>query len=92
MGIFNVAKAMNEKWGKEKLNSYELDFKECISDLEVANLNFNGCFYAWINNIEGEHLWLKSLIGLQLMRNGWSFLEELLLISLLEGLGSFSFY
>jgi hypothetical protein len=44
-GDFNVVKSLNEKWGSDKLNSYEVEFGNCLNDIEVLDLNFNGCFY-----------------------------------------------
>jgi hypothetical protein len=37
------------------LNSYEVEFGQCLNDLEVMDLNFNGCFYTWTNKSEEPH-------------------------------------
>lgn len=34
-GDFNVVLNVKEKWGKESLTSYEVDFNECVNRLEV---------------------------------------------------------
>ena len=51
-GDFNVVKSLTEKWGSDKLNSYEVEFGKCLNDLEVLDLNFSGCFYTWTNKSE----------------------------------------
>jgi hypothetical protein len=51
-GDFNVIKNLAEKWGSDKLNSYEIEFGQCLNDLEVLDLNFSGCFYTWTNKSE----------------------------------------
>jgi hypothetical protein len=50
--MINVAHSLAEKWGSDKLNSYELEFGKCLNDLEVMDLNFSGCFYTWTNKSE----------------------------------------
>jgi hypothetical protein len=52
-GDFNVLKNMREKWGREKLNNYELEFSDCANKVEVIDLAFSGCFFTW-NNKRGE--------------------------------------
>jgi hypothetical protein len=34
-GDFNVVMHSKEKWGKDNLNSYELEFQDCLNNLEV---------------------------------------------------------
>jgi hypothetical protein len=46
-GDFNVVRFLDEKWGSDSLNSYELEFGACLNNLEVIDLNFSGCFYTW---------------------------------------------
>jgi hypothetical protein len=51
-GDFDVVKSLAEKWGSNKLNSYEVEFGQCLNDLEVLDLNFSGCFYTLTNKSE----------------------------------------
>ncbi|XP_059441719.1 uncharacterized protein LOC132174022 [Corylus avellana] len=51
-GDFNVVFSLAEKWGSNKLSSYEIEFGQCVNDLEVLDLNFSGCFYTWTNKSE----------------------------------------
>ncbi|XP_059436754.1 uncharacterized protein LOC132169808 [Corylus avellana] len=51
-GDFNVVLSLAEKWGSDKLSSYEIEFGQCVNDLEVLDLNFSGCFYTWTNKSE----------------------------------------
>jgi hypothetical protein len=44
-GDFNVVLCAKKKWDKEHLNSYGIDFKESLNNLEVADLNFSRCFF-----------------------------------------------
>jgi exonuclease III len=44
-GDFNSVWFLEEKWGSNSLNSYELEFHECLNGLEVVDLNFSGCFF-----------------------------------------------
>jgi IS1 family transposase len=55
-GDFTVVMNPKEKWGKENLNSYESEFKDCLNNLEVSDLNFPGSFFTWC----------KSLVSLNL--------------------------
>jgi hypothetical protein len=34
-GDFNVVNSLTEKWGSDKLNSYEIEFGQCLNKLEV---------------------------------------------------------
>ena len=51
-GDFNVVKSLAEKWGSDRLNAYEVEFGQCLNDLEVLDLNFGGSFYTWTNKSE----------------------------------------
>ncbi|XP_059446471.1 uncharacterized protein LOC132178021 [Corylus avellana] len=51
-GDFNVVKSLAEKWGSDKLNLYDVEFGQCLNDLEVLDLNSSGCFYTWTNKSE----------------------------------------
>jgi hypothetical protein len=51
-GDFNVIHSLAEKWGSNKLDSYELEFGQCLNDLEVMDLNFSGYFYTWTTKSE----------------------------------------
>jgi exonuclease III len=51
-GDFNVVRSLAEKWGSKNLNSYEIEFGQCLNDLKVMDLNFSGCFYTWTNKSE----------------------------------------
>jgi hypothetical protein len=44
-GDFNVVKSLAEKWVSYRLNAYEVEFGQCLNDLEVLDLNFSGSFY-----------------------------------------------
>jgi hypothetical protein len=37
-GDFNVVRSLAEKWGSDRLNSYEDEFGKCLNDLEVLDL------------------------------------------------------
>jgi hypothetical protein len=54
-GDFNVVKSLSEKWGSDKLNSYEIEFGQCLNTFEVLDLKFSGCFYTWTNKSEEPH-------------------------------------
>jgi endonuclease/exonuclease/phosphatase family metal-dependent hydrolase len=60
-GDFNVVRTLAEKWGLDRLNSYELEFGDCLNRLEVIDLNFSGCFYTWNNKSEGSDLFARKL-------------------------------
>jgi hypothetical protein len=60
-GDFNVVKSVAEKWGSDKLNSYEIEFGQCLNDLEVLDLNFSGCYYTWTNKSEEPHFVARKL-------------------------------
>jgi hypothetical protein len=60
-GNFNVVLSLAEKWGSNKLNSYELEFGQCLNDLEVMDLNFSGCFYTWTNKSEEPRFVARKL-------------------------------
>jgi hypothetical protein len=60
-GDFNVVKNLAEKWGSQKLNSYEVEFGECLSELEVFDLPFSGCFFTWSNKSEGAGFVARKL-------------------------------
>lgn len=60
-GDFNVVLSEKEKWGKEHVNSYEIDFKDCLNKLEVADLNFYGSFFTWCNKQYGSCFVAKKL-------------------------------
>jgi hypothetical protein len=44
-GDFNVVLSLAEKWGSNRLSSYDIEFGQCLNDLEVLDLNFSRCFY-----------------------------------------------
>jgi endonuclease/exonuclease/phosphatase family metal-dependent hydrolase len=60
-GDFNVVRHLEEKWGLDSLNSYDLEFGECLNDLEVVDLKFSGCFYTWNNRSEGSSFVARKL-------------------------------
>jgi hypothetical protein len=60
-GDFNVVKSLNEKWGSDKLNSYEVEFGKCLNDIEVLDLNFSGYFYTWTNKSEKPRFVARKL-------------------------------
>jgi hypothetical protein len=41
---FDSVRFLEEKWGSNSLNSYEIEFNDCLNSLEVMDLNFGGCF------------------------------------------------
>jgi hypothetical protein len=49
---FNVVLSLAEKWGSNRLSSYDIEFDQCLNDLEVLDLNFSRCFYTRINKSE----------------------------------------
>jgi hypothetical protein len=57
-GDFNVIKSLSEKWGSDKLNSYEVEFGQY---LEVLDLKFSGCFYTWTNKSEEPRFIARKL-------------------------------
>jgi hypothetical protein len=52
---------VKEKWGKDGLNSYEENFKECVRDIEAKDLNFYGSLFTWTNKQEGSGFVAKKL-------------------------------
>jgi hypothetical protein len=44
-GDLNVVLSLAEKWGSDRLSSYDIEFGQYLNDLEVLDLNFSGCFY-----------------------------------------------
>jgi hypothetical protein len=44
-GDFNVVLILADKWGSNRLSFYDIEFGQCLNDLEVLDLNFSGCFY-----------------------------------------------
>ena len=60
-GDFNVVKSLSEKWGSDKLNSYEVEFVQCLNTLEVLDLKFSGCFYTWTNKSEEPRFIARKL-------------------------------
>ncbi|XP_059455969.1 uncharacterized protein LOC132186126 [Corylus avellana] len=53
--------SLAEKWGSDKLSSYEVEFGQCLNDIEVLDLNFNGCFYTWTNKSEEPRFVARKL-------------------------------
>lgn len=47
--------------GNDRLNSYEENFKECVRDIEVEDLNFSGSLFSWSNKQEGSAFVAKKL-------------------------------
>ncbi len=43
------------------LNSYEIDFLDCLSRIEVDDLDFSGCFHTWNNRQAGSSFVSKKL-------------------------------
>lgn len=41
-GDFNVVRTVAEKWGSDRLNTYEVKFGECLNELEVTDLRSVG--------------------------------------------------
>jgi hypothetical protein len=60
-GDFNVVMHSKEKWGKDNLNSYELEFRDCLNTLEVSDLNFSGSLFTWCNKQEASCFVAKKL-------------------------------
>lgn len=60
-GDFNVVKGTNEKWDEERLNGYEIDFGDCINQIEVLDLTFSGCVFTWCNKREEGSFVAKKL-------------------------------
>jgi hypothetical protein len=60
-GDFNIVKSLNEKWGSDKLNYYEVEFGNCLNDIEVLDLHFSGCFYTWTNKSEKPRFVARKL-------------------------------
>jgi hypothetical protein len=60
-GDFNVVKSLAEKWGSDRLNAYEVEFGQCLNDLEVLDLNFSGSFYTWTNKSEEPRFVARKL-------------------------------
>jgi hypothetical protein len=52
---------LEEKWGSDRLNSYELEFNDCLNNLEVLDLNLSGCCYTWNNKCEGPNFVARKL-------------------------------
>lgn len=47
--------------GNDRLNSYEENFKKCVRDIEVEDLNFSGSLFSWSNKQEGSAFVAKKL-------------------------------
>jgi len=60
-GDFNCVRSLEEKWGSDRLNSYEMEFNDCLNNLEVLELNFSGCFFTWNNKSEGSNFLARKL-------------------------------
>lgn len=60
-GDFNVVLNEQEKWGKERLSSYEIEFRSCLHELEVKDLNFSISLFTWTNKQDGQAFVAKKL-------------------------------
>jgi exonuclease III len=60
-GDFKSVRFLEEKWGLGSLNSYQLEFHDCLNTLEVVDLNFSGCFFTWSNKSEGDNFVARKL-------------------------------
>jgi exonuclease III len=49
-GDFNVIRSPHEKWGNVGFSCYELEFIECMHNLEIEDLVYTSCFHTWTNN------------------------------------------
>ncbi|KAJ6989588.1 hypothetical protein NC653_018152 [Populus alba x Populus x berolinensis] len=65
-------KHANKGQGRALVTSYEevTDFRECCSDLGLADLNSTGCLYTWSNG----HVWSK--IDRVMVNTHWSTLQQ----------------
>lgn len=61
-GDFNSVLNAKEKWGREKINSYDADFKVCLNDIKVSDLPFSGCFFTWSNKREAAGFIARKLV------------------------------
>jgi hypothetical protein len=60
-GDLNAIRDYQEKWGVGGLSSYDNEFAGCISQLEVDDLAFMGCFHTWSNKQAGSAFVSKKL-------------------------------
>ncbi|GJU75164.1 RNA-directed DNA polymerase, eukaryota, reverse transcriptase zinc-binding domain protein [Tanacetum coccineum] len=62
MGDFNVALNMEDvSSGSSMLNSPMSDFKDCVANIEVLDVNCSGLHYTWNQKPKGSHVILKKL-------------------------------
>jgi hypothetical protein len=56
-----VVKGLQEKWGCDKLSNYEIEFGECLNQIEVLDLASTSCNFAWNNKRnEGSFVALRN--------------------------------
>lgn len=56
-----MVKGLQEKWGCDKLSNYEIEFGECLNQIEVLDLASTSCNFAWNNKRkEGSFVALRN--------------------------------
>jgi hypothetical protein len=60
-GDFNAIRDYQEKWGVGSLSCYDTEFVDCISQIEVVDLAFTGCFHTWSNKQAGSAFVSKKM-------------------------------
>lgn len=71
MGDFNSILSQQDKHNGEPVTAYEVsDFRQCCSDLGLADLNYSGCHFSWTNG----SVWTK--IDRVMASNLWSNLQS----------------
>lgn len=44
-----MGKSLQEKWGCDQLSNYEIEFGECLNQIEVLDLASTSCNFTWNN-------------------------------------------
>ena len=76
-GDSNVVLNEKEKWGKDRLSTYEHEFKSCLNDNEVKALSFVGVFSLGQTSKLVRLLLPKNLIEFWPMKSGWGCMGRL---------------
>jgi hypothetical protein len=72
LGDFNYILSQDDKHNGESVSNYEIsDFRECCSDLGIADLNSMGCHFTWTNGT----MWTK--IDRVIVNTYWSTLQQM---------------
>lgn len=61
---------MREKWGNGVMSGYELEFVDCINQLELLDLSFSGSFFTW-NNKRSEDQFVAHKLDRVIANEDW---------------------